>query len=893
MSTKTTSTCVPCGLHTPRRNAYFDGKLLLARDFEDEQVYHTAKRQLLNATLHGTGTVCGLRVVQHPAIDCRRAFAVLEPGLALDCCGRELVVPDKMLLAVADVLDAPENAAVRAALDGTRDLVLAIERIEEPGEPTPVILAEGAGCGETSRPGRICETVRLRLFAADPRAARVDRAVLRPDLAWRHTINLARQQPAATAVDEDADHLYVAADGRGADDDAGSRLYVFKRRNTDLVTALLGPRTTADVGVSPIGDQVYAAGDWASSEAGEHAVGVFAKSAIRTTPAPAARIALEGPARLAVSPRSGALFVLELASGRLAAWSQESIDAWLAGGSPGESGPANRRDLELGGPFDAADGAAARGAAMFEISADGTALLAVDPAAEAARAVHVVNVTALFSDAPASADATPEIEGLAEGERVLAAVWSRDGVFVHALTTESGATPTARLRRLEVADDRSTLTPRGRGARWSAQPLDLRVSPDERWAYVLQRRADGAETHLVAVDMNVAALAAGDAADPAAAVVDEMPLAGDGRHLALDLRGKALYVAAADAAPETDPDRGLVAVVEIDEAACGAAFARRIEGCPGCDEAFDGAVVLAHLPGYDAGERPPIEDAATVGEEAVAIDNLGRRALVPSAETLKQVIDCILARGVAEGPPGPRGEQGPAGPAGEQGPPGPRGPEGPPGPRGPQGPRGEPGEDATDPPAQHVVATSWRHGERLSRGEFQALVIETGLAVGFDGEVLSRTIIDLPDPELDAPVRGRSFVFELEAPHAHVADPDREAPFPDTCWCVVDGFVCEALADFEAEDGVVTGVSPAEGGETGRGVRLTTDRDRLAVFLRRFVEQERSLVRLRLVLRADFVVGPGEDALPLDGNFIGGRLPTGNGRPGGLFESWFFVDLAE
>ena len=40
-----THVCVPCGLHEPRRNVYFDGKLLLARDFEDEQVYHMAKQQ--------------------------------------------------------------------------------------------------------------------------------------------------------------------------------------------------------------------------------------------------------------------------------------------------------------------------------------------------------------------------------------------------------------------------------------------------------------------------------------------------------------------------------------------------------------------------------------------------------------------------------------------------------------------------------------------------------------------------------------------------------------------------------------------------------------------------------------------------------------------------------
>ena len=38
--TEMTHACVPCGLTEPRRPAYFDGQLLLARDFEDEQGYH-------------------------------------------------------------------------------------------------------------------------------------------------------------------------------------------------------------------------------------------------------------------------------------------------------------------------------------------------------------------------------------------------------------------------------------------------------------------------------------------------------------------------------------------------------------------------------------------------------------------------------------------------------------------------------------------------------------------------------------------------------------------------------------------------------------------------------------------------------------------------------------
>jgi hypothetical protein len=43
-----------------------------------------------------------------------------------------------------------------------------------------------------------------------------------------------------------------------------------------------------------------------------------------------------------------------------------------------------------------------------------------------------------------------------------------------------------------------------------------------------------------------------------------------------------------------------------------------------------------------------------------------------------------------------------------------------------------------------------------------------------------------------------------------------------------------------------------------------------------------------LQLHCDFLLDQGGNAV--DGNFLGGRLPTGNGRPGGSFISWFELD---
>jgi hypothetical protein len=84
--------CEPCGLRSFKRNRYFDGKLLVTADFQDEQSYLRGKDRLHASHLHGAGTVCGLKLRQHPNPACRNRYVTLEPGLALDCCGNEIVV---------------------------------------------------------------------------------------------------------------------------------------------------------------------------------------------------------------------------------------------------------------------------------------------------------------------------------------------------------------------------------------------------------------------------------------------------------------------------------------------------------------------------------------------------------------------------------------------------------------------------------------------------------------------------------------------------------------------------------------------------------------------------------------------------------------------------------
>jgi hypothetical protein len=73
----------------PRRSNYFNGQLLTAEDLETEQSYFLDGRRSDIRELHGWGVVSGLSVRPSGS-----GGVVVEPGLAIDGLGREIVVPD-------------------------------------------------------------------------------------------------------------------------------------------------------------------------------------------------------------------------------------------------------------------------------------------------------------------------------------------------------------------------------------------------------------------------------------------------------------------------------------------------------------------------------------------------------------------------------------------------------------------------------------------------------------------------------------------------------------------------------------------------------------------------------------------------------------------------------
>ena len=143
------------------RNRYFYGKLLDVFHFELEQTYFNNKRWLLNRLISGYGVVCGLGV----SLGYDYQSVVISPGLAIDRCGREILVaqPSQPFPLPAPVAPpSPPHAKPGAPPDPCDDtyIHLSICYQECPVDPVPTL---GGDCDTQAScaPGAIVERYRL------------------------------------------------------------------------------------------------------------------------------------------------------------------------------------------------------------------------------------------------------------------------------------------------------------------------------------------------------------------------------------------------------------------------------------------------------------------------------------------------------------------------------------------------------------------------------------------------------------------------------------------------------------------------------------------------------------------------------------------------------------
>ncbi|HZD42908.1 MAG TPA: hypothetical protein VE134_02495, partial [Methanomicrobiales archaeon] len=115
---------------------------MTARDMQAEQMYHADRLDTASRFVLGEGIVCGLEGTVKKDEETGGLTVTLQPGLALDCCGRQVVVES----ATTVKLDPPENDSVH--------LYLTYDECEK--EPVPMTGSESA-CEDEGGYNRVLE----------------------------------------------------------------------------------------------------------------------------------------------------------------------------------------------------------------------------------------------------------------------------------------------------------------------------------------------------------------------------------------------------------------------------------------------------------------------------------------------------------------------------------------------------------------------------------------------------------------------------------------------------------------------------------------------------------------------------------------------------------------
>ena len=346
--------CPDCAFGPFTRNHYFTGKLLVERDFTDEQKYHVDKLRHHNAVLHGHGVVCGLLVTPHENPACRDRFVCIEPGTAIDCCGHEIVVRER------DCIDLTALESYREAIDDperTHRLQVCIRYRECPTEEVPV-LYDDCSCDESRcAPNRILESWEVDLLIDRPLPTHTPGT---PAITWANTVPVAH--PVAVAIHDASQRLYVLT--------AEGTIFPIRTDNHSLLAPLVPTSPALALAVANDGARLYVAIGPNDREVLVYDTANLSAGPIHTlTIGSSAGSSVE----LVVAPVTGQLLALIASSGRLLQWKTD-INV------PGS--PAAPDDLTL-----------APNLRSLTVSSDGARAWAVDPDGHQIRSAKLAPAT--------------------------------------------------------------------------------------------------------------------------------------------------------------------------------------------------------------------------------------------------------------------------------------------------------------------------------------------------------------------------------------------------------------------------------------------------------------------------------------------------------------------
>jgi len=690
-TTGTGAVCVECDIPQLARNNYFTGKLLVERDFTDEQRYTLGKLRRHNQRLHGWGAVCGLKVKQHPNPGCQDRFVLIEPGTAIDCCGREILVGHEecfdfkaKFLANWQKQNGPNSQPEPSQ---THKIQICISYKECGAEDIPVLFDDCSCDGTACQPNRILESYCFDVLI-DPKAQPGSGASAQ--LVWDNTLHFANV--VAVAENDATKRLYLLASATSGGNST-TVLYQLDSADYNVVGAATFANSTGlDVAVSPAGDFVFVATQPTSPANAAPIVTVYSSSDLSTV--------VSSNAIGTANDSTLALAVVPAPDGRLIAFGK-TAGVYVIGGMNVATPPATVTQVSgLTNPV------------ALVVSPGGLyAYVAMDGSAQ----VSWITLSSL------AVGATTIAVPSAPSALAIAETTAGDTLAV----LDASATPALYFAAITSAGPGAASVFPQKVTGFAYPPLGLQISPSGQWAYVLEQDTANnndayiqpVNAHLV--EQNQANVLSAAIPVGVAPVANAMGISQDGTHIYAPFAGTAAL------------DNGGVAVVEVLQSNCGDLFLQSIDGCPDCTDG--NCIVLATINGYSYGES--VTDST--------IDNVTDRHLLVSTDLLTQVVQCLLDQGTgggATGPQGPPGPAGAAGPAGSQGPQGAQGVQGLPGPTGATGPAG-PGLETG---LVQITALSWTHGAAISPGALlkvtnvttaTGVTVAPGFVIVFTGDV--------------------------------------------------------------------------------------------------------------------------------------------------------------
>ena len=538
--------CVECEVPVFARNHYFTGKLLVERDFSDEQRYLVGKDRRHVQRLHGRGTACGLKVVEHPQDACRDRWVIVEPGTAIDCCGREITVREPDSFDLLSALDAEwqRGHGTGSQMDSDpHSIQICIGYRECAAEEVPVLFDDGGCDDEHCQPNRILESFELGV-RIDPPATGSD--PIGPSLEWESTINLARA--GWVRRHEATNRVYVVAQPDGGP----PSLYGYTAdqgvlADSHQLTVAAG-QMAGDLAISPDGKQAYVALT-AAAAAGDGEVRLLDLTSAGYPETAVIKVTGAGlsPVRLAVGP-DGRLFVLNTAGGVVSAYA-----------TPMPPVPA------------AVNFTAVAGATAIDLGPDGTTIYLADGS---------TSIKSLDAAHPAAAATPIDLAGLAAHAIHVFRAAGAD----HLVAAGTGAVKLLGLGATTTDEGQVTT---------AYDPVAITSSPGGAWLYLLEQDDATKKGYVRAVSTAKAKN------DPAHAALTPVLVGERPSSAALSADGGTLYAAYLGAA--TTATAGGVAVLDVEEVACDQLWAKALDPCPGCSD--DDCIVLATIAGYHHGDK--------------------------------------------------------------------------------------------------------------------------------------------------------------------------------------------------------------------------------------------------------------------------------------------------